>query len=335
MPFGIILLLLIISEAVCFTPYARVGQTQALVGTKLFYAGGYTGLTQAYSNELFYLNLSSSFQASNPPWVSLTNANIPISPTYSTFVVSPFDNFTIYLIGGYLVNPSTNTPDNNTLIYAFNSNVTEWTMPTISGSSPKRQEMEGVVDNTGKVYIFGGSVITNYTTRKGIFFNDMNILDMGTNIWSTIQPTSNFPNPRIDYTAILLDNNIIVYIGGREYANDINQTEILVDLHQIQLFDTKNSNWSSMTATGVNLQARRFHTAVLAKNGQIIIYGGENINFTPVTPNLAILNTSVTPYNWYIPTINAGPYDPPLLAEHSATMYEDLMIIAFGIFYEL
>ncbi|CAG8644397.1 3944_t:CDS:1, partial [Acaulospora colombiana] len=216
-----------------FTPTARVGSTQNLIGTKLYFAGGFTGLTQPYSNDFFYLDLSNSFQIDNPPWVSLS-ASVPISPTYSTSITSPLDNSTIYLIGGYMQNPSTNSPDNNTLVYTFNSNTTQWTIPTIGGSIPAgRQEMDGVVDNTGKVYIFGGYVITNSTSKNGNIFDDIIIFDISTNIWSTIQSTSNFPNPRIDYTAILLENNVIVYIGGREYASSTNQTQTLVNLDEV------------------------------------------------------------------------------------------------------
>ena len=68
-------------------------------------------------------------------------------------------------------------------------------------------EAYGVIDEAGKFYIFGGIDIN--------FFKDMIIFDTVTSTWSK-GSTINAPLPRVDYTATLLSNGIIVFIGGRE-----------------------------------------------------------------------------------------------------------------------
>ncbi|RIB27655.1 hypothetical protein C2G38_2159935 [Gigaspora rosea] len=37
---------------------------------------------------------------------------------------------------------------------------------------------------------------------------------------------------------------------------------------------TNNNTWSTMIATGDNINSRRSHTAVLSPDGHVVIYGG-------------------------------------------------------------
>ncbi|CAG8504051.1 167_t:CDS:2, partial [Acaulospora colombiana] len=175
------------------------------LGAKLYYAGGFVD-SSIRSNETFYLDLSNSFQTSSPLWESLGEI-IPVSPDYSTTILSPLDNSTIYLIGGYMVNPITNMPDLNITVYTFDTISLKWNALLTNGSS--RQEMDAVVDSSGKIYVFGGR-----GTNTDNYYNDINILNIGTNYWTNIPATSSSPYSLADYTATLLPNGIIVYIGG-------------------------------------------------------------------------------------------------------------------------
>ncbi|POG79679.1 hypothetical protein GLOIN_2v1524946, partial [Rhizophagus irregularis DAOM 181602=DAOM 197198] len=93
----------------------------------------------------------------------------------------------------------------------------------------------------------------------------MNIFDTISLTWSK-GPIENAPLPRISYTATLLSNGIIVYIGGTEIY--------LIDINQLSLYDTKVDLWSSMTARGAILENRYSHSAVLTSDERIIIFGG-------------------------------------------------------------
>ena len=69
----------------------------------------------------------------------------------------------------------------------------------------------------------------------------MVILNANDLTWSA-GSTLNAPLRRRDYTATLLPDGRIVYIGGREMTAD-NVTRV-VDINQINIYDTKSASWS-------------------------------------------------------------------------------------------
>ena len=72
------------------------------------------------------------------------------------------------------------------------------------------------------------------------FFNDLAIFNVGESSWS-ISYLPNAPTPRCMYSATLLSNGVIVYIGG--YVG-LNPTQA-VDISQINLYDTNSLTWST------------------------------------------------------------------------------------------
>ncbi|RIB00072.1 hypothetical protein C2G38_2235762 [Gigaspora rosea] len=168
----------------------------------------------------------------------------------------------------------------------------------------------------GKIYIFGGkevdSVVGN--SNVGPNLNTMNVLDTKTLTWSSLNLITNVPTPRVSYTATLLNNSLIVYIGGLDATNiNINMNE---------------------QATGDTVTARNSHSAVLTQDGHIIIFGGSSANSSTrgttlrAKPDIAILNTNVSPYEWSIPNIPSANLALSL-CYHSAEIYYNTMIIAF------
>ncbi|KAF0526949.1 galactose oxidase [Gigaspora margarita] len=79
--------------------------------------------------------------------------------------------------------------------------------------------------------------------------------------------------------------------------------------------------------TGASIDSRAGHTAVLTQNGRILIYGGSTINYTQVSPDLVVLD--INTWEWSIPNILQKDAPPSLV--HSATIYENYMIISFGL----
>ena len=71
-------------------------------------------------------------------------------------------------------------------------------------------------------------------------FNEMLILDTANLIWS-YGSTVNVPSKRYTYSATILTNGVIVYIGGFEETATGGQ---IVDINQIYLYDTKLNTWS-------------------------------------------------------------------------------------------
>ncbi|RIB18967.1 hypothetical protein C2G38_2183129 [Gigaspora rosea] len=316
-PFLLIIILLFSFVNCQNIPNPRYLQTSSLIGNRLYFFGGDLSTTDYrndnaanITNEVWYIDLSSSFNASTPPWNK--DVGMPIGYILSASCASPIDNNSVFLVGGRIISL--------------------WTTPIIIGlnsSFKMRTEIQPVIDNYGKVYIFGGN---NYTSSKNSYvnYNDMSILDTTSMTWSTLPIFENAPLPSFGYTATLLPTGIIVYIGGykstRSGSDDPYET---VSMYEIQTFNTKNYSWSTKVAGGDKIGTRAYHSAVLTQNNEIIIYGGSMWNDTlkPATPYLAKLDTS----SWMWSITNLSQINAPQLSGHSAALYGDYMIIAFGL----
>ncbi|RIB06490.1 hypothetical protein C2G38_2115898 [Gigaspora rosea] len=248
--------------------------------------------------------------------------------TLGTSCLSPIDNSTVFLIGGrtWIANTNTKTYSYTSSLYKFDSKTSQWTTPTINNfnsSFATRNEMQAVIDNYGKIFVFGGINHGNDDNITSTAYNDMSILDITTMIWST-QTQSQSVLVNVDYTATLLPSGLIVYIGGRG-----SNSSILNDISQIQVFDTKSYTWSTKFASGSTIASRTAHSAVLTQDGNIIIYGGSTLNSgknVNVFSDIAVLNTNS--WSWSVPSVS-GTSAPPL-TDHSAALYNNYMILAFG-----
>ncbi|CAI2179923.1 12940_t:CDS:2 [Funneliformis geosporum] len=318
----IFMLSYLIFRVVSFTPEGRLAHSSVLVGNKLYFLGG--RVSKSCTNQVFYLDLSQSFDLTTPPWISLTqNAGIPFKSCWGTALLNDKEQ-TIYLFGGLMRN-DLNQDAFVSNVYSFNLNSLLWNVPTVEGTPPKRRRnMKGVIDNTGKIYIFGGGTNNAIGSEAEIYFNDMVILNTVELSW--VINTDNQPNSSHTYTATLLSNGVIVYIGGAEVIED---SPKFIDIKKINLFDTKSSTWSVKIATASNIiQNRLGHTAILASDDEIIIYGGsnggENIQ---VIPNLFVLNMKTEQFELMVPPVY-GQF-PPSLTYHTADLVGNYMVVAF------
>ncbi|RGB38777.1 hypothetical protein C1646_755276 [Rhizophagus diaphanus] len=311
-------------------PVERYAQSSVLVDKRIYFFGGesiHSPKPSSTLDQILYLDVSKPFNTVSPPFEEIINVPIPFGSSFATAFFSPQRNV-IYLFGGIMVDANTKNPSTEIykpVLHSYNLETREWTIPTTNGIEPtRRREINGVINKeTGKFYVFGGTEpITGQNNY--IIYNDMIVFDTISLTWSK-GSTLNVPLPRVDYTATLLSNGIIVFIGGRETNNFVD-----VNINQLALYDTKIDKWSLMTARGVTMENRDSHSAVLTSDERIIIFGGiKGGSNEPVLNQLAVLNTKSTPYEWTIPqvsTINA----PPTIVHHSATLIENYMFINFG-----
>ncbi|RIB18972.1 hypothetical protein C2G38_2308715 [Gigaspora rosea] len=204
-------------------PKPRYQQTSSLIGNRLYFFGGDLSTTD-YSNdnaanitnEVWYLDLSSSFNTATPPWNKYVG--MPIGYILSAPCVSPIDNSVVFVGGRMFIANTANISLGSSSVYVFNSNSSLWTPPRIIGfksSFKLRTEIHPVIDNYGKIYTFGGNNYTNSdNSNLSVDYNDMSILDTTSMSWSTLPISANAPLPFFGYTATLLPTGIIVYIGG-------------------------------------------------------------------------------------------------------------------------
>ncbi|CAI2185784.1 15156_t:CDS:2, partial [Funneliformis geosporum] len=150
-----------------------------------------------------------------PPWVYLTsltqNAGIPFKSCWRTALLNNNEQ-TFYLFGGFMRN-NLNQDAFVSNVHSFNLNCLSWSIPYIEGTTPERRSMKGVIDNTGKIYIFGGYIDKTLASK----------------------PTTQY------FTVTMLSNGAIVYIGGLVLIED---TLRIVDIKNINLYDTKSQIWS-------------------------------------------------------------------------------------------
>ncbi|CAG8654023.1 5295_t:CDS:2 [Cetraspora pellucida] len=331
------ILFLLASVSCQFIPDPRQYQASVLVGTRVIILGGYTGKPE-YTNETIVLDLSKSFDISHPPWSINTKGAAPVNAEFGTACLSPVDNSTIYIIGGVAYKTSLEFVKPS-LIYVFNSAGSSWTTLNASGFAPFADNTTNVYNDMQAImrhdliYIFSGTntlrpIESNLTTNSTLL-QTLNILNTKTQAWMIFN-FSNTPSPREGYTATLLKNGYILYIGGTEKFGDASK-ETNVNLNNIPIFDTDDLTWTSMTAVGDTVEPRNSHSAVLTEDGKIIIYGGQSgYGFVKVSPNLAILDTNSVPYKWTILTNISTANEAPAMAGHSSILYNHYMIIIFG-----
>jgi N-acetylneuraminic acid mutarotase len=215
----------------------RAGHTSVLIGSRLYFFGGIK-INTFLSDEVFYLDISKSFTIESPPWVDLTiHAKMPFGSAMTTMsLVYINDEPIVYLFGGLMYDPITDINLYVSNVHTFNPKTLEWNVPSIEGKEPlKRRNIRGASDDTGKIYIFSG-----FRNSDFYFYDEMLILDTVNSKWS-YGSKLNMPIQRAGYSATMLKNGVIVYIGG-----SLTELQITEDINHIFLYDTKNDTWSSM-----------------------------------------------------------------------------------------
>ncbi|RIB01372.1 hypothetical protein C2G38_2256219 [Gigaspora rosea] len=258
----------------------------------------------------------------NIPWADLSNiVGTPIQSGATVSAGGPNKDI-IFLVGGSFENSSYDIP----LVYTFDTVKNVWNTPIIKGTQPTRRNyIYSIIDVTGKMYLFGGSYDVVTGNSSWSLENRMDILDTIELTWSIgSQPQA--PTPRDGYSATLLPNGIIAYIGGYGVDGPTN-------LKEIYLYDTKNNAWETMITVGTIPDARAHHSSVLGlNNDRIIIYGGFYSSTSPaVAHDLSVLDIRNKPYRWFTPNISGTI--PPTPSAHTANVVGRYMIVTYGFLY--
>ncbi|PKY43847.1 hypothetical protein RhiirA4_457942 [Rhizophagus irregularis] len=289
-----------------YVPVGRIGQSSILIGNKIYYFGGITDV--GASDDAFYLDLSQSFNIVNPPWTQMPN--IPFGSSWASVALDNSNNADIYLFGGMMFDVTTQKDSFKSFVYKFNVNSLSWNIPNVGGTAPSRRiEMKAISDNSGKIYIFGGASNSLVSASTRTFPNDMITFNIAGPSWSI----NTAVNGLATYSATLLSNGIIVYVGGLSPFNGNNNVIRIADISQILLFDTNSLTWSMnsarITAT-IPVESRQRHSAVLAPIDQIIIYGGtrtiNNIDFNQVSPDVLVIDTKKDPFEITAPEVSTN-----------------------------
>ncbi|GBC05234.1 hypothetical protein RclHR1_06110008 [Rhizophagus clarus] len=313
----------------------RVGHSSVLIGSKLYFFGGIK-INSFCSDEIFYLDVSKTFSVDSPLWVDLTiHAKMPFGGAMNTVsLVTINDEPIVYLFGGIMRDPITYKDLFVSNVHTFNPKTLEWKIPSIKGKEPeRRRNIRGASDDNGRIYIFSGAQDAYLNANLLVhFFDEMLILDTFNSTWS-YSTASNMPIRRAGYSATILKNGVIVYIGG-----SLAEQQIIININQIELYDTKLNTWSTMISKNTSLiDSRFFHSAVLDPDENIIVYGGRKskVGFAKVEPPLIVLNTRKTPFEWTAPLVSTNVDYVLSTSGHTADLVGNYMIVAFGNITEL
>ncbi|CAG8521875.1 25139_t:CDS:2 [Gigaspora rosea] len=300
------LLLILILNIYFLVTDGRVGLTSALIGPKLYVMGGTEG-KYVYASLLYYdfTVLFDNFAKHATP--------IPVYSIWGTASIGGPDRTKIFLIGGIMADTKSGNLS-NTLVYSYDTINGNWTAPEISGNQPLRRREASSTFNpdNGWIYIFGGATTKSTGFNSTIFYNDFIILDSIGLSWININSSGDAPSRRASHTATLIENGIIVFIGGYDLVD--NTTFRIVDINQF--------------AVGDNVDPRYGHTSVLAPDGNIIVYGGKKIGDLiglRAKPDLVVLKVTTIPFQWFAPSIPTENAPPPL-TYHIAAIIENCNI---------
>eukprot|EP00698_Gefionella_okellyi_P025313 TRINITY_DN9234_c0_g1_i1.p1 TRINITY_DN9234_c0_g1~~TRINITY_DN9234_c0_g1_i1.p1 ORF type:complete len:1132 (-),score=272.22 TRINITY_DN9234_c0_g1_i1:130-3525(-) len=145
-------------------------------------------------------------------------------------------------------------------LYCLETSCMKWTRVDTTGSVPMRRYGHAMltIDDGKRILVFGGSNDVEVC-------NDMYVLDVETNVWTTPTQTGHLPPPVRGHTLVLHEHTQTAYLfGGR--GVDFNTDVFALHLPTLR--------WSFVPARSAP-SSREHHTAVVWED-QMIVFGGAN-----------------------------------------------------------
>ncbi|CAG8610383.1 10621_t:CDS:2 [Gigaspora rosea] len=288
-----------------------------LVNNEIYFMGGSKPIPKnspvwtqnhqySLSDEVFSLNISSSFTVDLPPFTDLSDrSRMPFGSEKGTTVLGG-NGQRIYLIGGVQQNMVTSDYNaTNSILWIYTINTQQW---NTSGSGthgtllPRRRSTGTIIDSKNIIYIFGGKVELDMGSSVFTIFDDLFTFDINLLEWKNLS-LPNHPSKRSHATATLIPDRKIIYIGGVTQSNSGgNGTRLLMT--EIYFIDTIQLTWSSKTTKSpdsVNIDPRVGLSAFLAPDKHtIVIFGGTQDGFAQITayPVFVLLNVKSEPFQY-------------------------------------
>ncbi|PKK71290.1 hypothetical protein RhiirC2_778576 [Rhizophagus irregularis] len=197
-------------------------------------------------------------------------------------------------------------------IYGYSLELNAWSEITPNGAKmpvESTTKISGVTDSSlNTIYIFDNSIMYVFDVLNNFFVISANLAPYQVNY----------------YAAVMLNTGEIAYICG---GNDKNN----IPMEQILLFNTKLSSWyikNAQVANGVIPSPRKGHTASIAPDGRIFVYGGYDGSATGSSPTFAVLEYINGEFAWSTPQLFNQSY--PFRIYHTSHVFDNYLIIAFG-----
>ena len=319
-------------------PSSRWGQAHAIIQETLWVYGGKTDRYNQYSytsapntNDLFRLDLSQSFDLSNPPWHiqggcgDSTGCQGPPMAFHSLSAYSP----SRMLLFGGLPDPNSSIvlldrPDSAWVLNVQDTDSPSWVNETQGwANEPSRRIFHSASSSGGKVFIIGGQKADGSQTA----LNAHQVFDHTNPSFDTL-PSTNGPPDLYGHTSLVLHNGSLLVFGGYSQSQGT-----LLPLSTIWTMDTwaDTCKWSLTRVDNATFPpARRNFAAVVLSDGRILIHGGSDAVLQTTYSDGWILDTTQDPMVWSqvdsLSSLGAR-------RDHMAVAVGSVLMFGFGVYY--
>ncbi|CAG8481770.1 8245_t:CDS:2 [Acaulospora morrowiae] len=323
---GIILVIVfnVIADRSSVFPGPRFEHSSVLKDSTLYFIGGVTD-----SDSPFYsLDVSSFFTSSTPLPEQLSFTKLSPTTNNLPLINDTGLNFTPVVLCG---------PENEQNIYLFTNkppqsiisiyNLTSWTLEVSDKQQIGNWQTTQAICDDKRILLFQGiqDVIMSgdKINAPGVFLYYDLVSSTLTSELSVDPKIHGLVRP---FIVQLIDGNVLM-IGGK--MRKIDGAFEYRSMSELNIYDPNTSTWISMNATGQILAGRESFSLSPTQDGRLILYGGiNNVNTNPISPDIAVLDTTSNPFRWSTPEV-LSPI--PSRYSHTANVVGNNLIVAFGL----
>ena len=317
---------------------SRWGQAHAIIQETLWVYGGKTDRYNQYSytsapntNDLFRLDLSQSFDLSNPPWniqIACGDSSGCQGPLVAFHSLSAYNPSHILLFGGQ-PDPNSNIalldrPDSVWVLNVQDADSPSWVNESQGwANEPSRRIFHSASSSGGKVFITGGEKADG----SQIALSAHEVFDYTNPSFDSL-PSTNGPPDLYGHTSLVLRNGSLVVFGGYSQSQSA-----LLPFSTIWTTNTlaDTCKWSLIRIDNTTLpSARRNFAAVVLADGRILIHGGSDAVLQTTYGDGWILDTTRNPMVWsQVDSLS------PLGArrDHMAVAVGSVLMFGFGVYH--
>ena len=337
------------------TPAARWGHTSTYLPSQdvVLIVGGQTSKSGNITNDVFALDVSELRSSNNQTssgssnkWTRLSSEGLPAHAFAASVLESKAGGNDLWLIGGVTQDCNTDAPAYRWTAPQGNLTQSKWTNVTLDNAPTRRRGASAVgIATSDSFMVVGGTADASvcYTgTKSGKEAQSYSGVDVwlpGRSSQSSVEVQSLAIDARLEsmplsnYATVVLPGNAtassgvsdrVVFLGGRDASGE------LAKLNRIWAMDLSTGGWGQLKTTGPAPSGREGLTAVLARDGRVVVHGGYVADSARPSSETYVLDLSRSPAVWSKATLTAESTTPPARAYHSAVMAGDVMVVAFG-----
>jgi N-acetylneuraminic acid mutarotase len=278
----------------------------AVVNNLLYVSGGKTDQFGSFSytsapttNDLFTLDLSSSFDPSSPSWNYVSgsqNSSTTQGQELAWHSLAAYNQSQLLLFGG---DGGPNSPivlpsQKNSAILLDISSLSDpqWISESEGwASQPSRRIHQTTASNGGKVYLVGGEKDDGSTSG----YSDHYVFDPSVPGFSQL-PSDNGPSDIYGHCSTILSNGKMVVLGGYSASE-----AKMISFSTIWSLDTTSSSfsWSTESVSSSSVPpGRRAFACTWLEGDKVLIHGGSDASFQSTYNDGWVLDASKNPMEW-------------------------------------